>query len=529
MDGTALPQANVVPQHQSRRRFLRIAAQILGLGSLGMVTACQSPPETIVVTPPPANGSGTQSAPPTATAAATPSPTPMTIPAAASTPPASTSLAAATPATTVSVPLATAAPMAPVAQERRVSGRPMYQMNAQHTGRSPHIGPEQPALRRSFDTAQPGLRLEDPGDPRPEIQSSAAIAPDGTIYIGNFPGALYAFRDPNVGETLEVVWRFHPPGASSFHTTPALGPDGTVYVGFSTGGTSPEARGTFYAIRAASAGQAQAVWSVDLGPGRQTASPTIGDDQTIYVVSGAGQLFAIALTGMVRWTAKVGPTIKTSPALASDGTVYVPSMDGRLYAVSPPTSGDQREGAIRWTFDFGQYPGSTPLVRAPAPPPGADAIGSGASATIAPDGMIYIGANNSNMYAITPDGSLKWLFEAEREVAGIWSAAALGLDNHSLYFGANRGGLYALDRDTGSLRWQFNVHGSVYSSPTLDSQGTLYAGSTVGHVFALQSETGRMIWDFDARAPVWTAPALRPDGTLVVGDTSGRVMLIGNR
>src|SRR5205823_1735813 len=33
-------------------------------------------------------------------------------------------------------------------------GRPMYQMDAQHSGRSPHIGPRQLTLLRTFDTAQ---------------------------------------------------------------------------------------------------------------------------------------------------------------------------------------------------------------------------------------------------------------------------------------------------------------------------------------------------------------------------------------
>jgi outer membrane protein assembly factor BamB len=60
-------------------------------------------------------------------------------------------------------------------------------------------------------------------------------------------------------------------------------------------------------------------------------------------------------------------------------------------------------------FDFGDHPGSNLLVTAPVPPPGANAVGSGASPTIASDGMIYLGANNSNFYAITPDGKLKWL------------------------------------------------------------------------------------------------------------------------
>jgi len=33
-------------------------------------------------------------------------------------------------------------------------GRPMYQMDAQHTGRSPHVGPRQLSLLRTFDTSQ---------------------------------------------------------------------------------------------------------------------------------------------------------------------------------------------------------------------------------------------------------------------------------------------------------------------------------------------------------------------------------------
>jgi outer membrane protein assembly factor BamB len=402
-------------------------------------------------------------------------------------------------------------------------------MDPQHTGRSPHAGPRQAVLLRTFDTAR--VETPDPGDPRPEIQSSAAIGPDGTIYIGNFPGNLFALRDPGRGDTLEVLWRFHPTGASSFHATPALGRDGTVYIGFSTGGATPEAKGTFYALRAPAGGtEPQVAWSVDLGPGRQTSSPTLAPDGTVYAVSGAGKLFAIAPAGAVRWTVQTGPSLKAAPALGSDGTVYLASLDGKLYAVAPPGAG-ATEGSVRWTFDFGQNLGPTPLVTAPPPPPppppGANAIGSGASPTVAPDGTIHVGANNSNFYAITPDGKLKWLYEAEREVAGIWSTAALSADGNTLYFGANKGGIYALNRADGSVRWRFDIPGAVYSSPTLDSQGRLYTGSTIGHVFALDSAGGQPLFDFDAEAPVWTAPAIRPDGSLVVGDTKGRVMLLG--
>jgi outer membrane protein assembly factor BamB len=406
-------------------------------------------------------------------------------------------------------------------------GRPMYQMDPQHTGRSPHIGPRQPILLRTFDTSV--VDVPDPIFGNSDIQSSAAIAPDGTAYIGLHSGTVWALRDPaGAGNQLAARWSFHPSGGSSWHATPAIARDGTVYVGFSTNNKTPDAQGTLYALQGPSAGiEPTVLWSVDLGPGRQTSSPLIGPDGTIYAMGGQGRLSAISPDGRVQWTAQTGPTIKSSPAMGRDGTVYVPSMNGKLYAVLPPADPSKERGTIRWTFRFAEFPGKGKPVTSHSPPAGADGIGSGASPTIGPDGTIYIGANNSNFYAIAPDGHLEWLFEAQREIAGIWTTAALSADNSTLYFGANKGGIYAVNRIDGSLRWQYPIVGSVYSSPALDATDTLYTASTVGHVFALEGATGRLIFDYDARAPIWTVPAIRPDGSLVVADRLGRVMLLG--
>ena len=406
-------------------------------------------------------------------------------------------------------------------------GRPMYQMDAQHSGRSPYIGPRQPLLLRTFNTSF--VDVPDPVFGSSDIQSSAAIAPDGTVYIGLHSGTLFALRDPTgAGNQLAARWSFHPPGGSSWHSTPAVGRDGTVYVGFSTKSGKPEAEGTLYALQAPTVGIEPVVrWSTDLGPGRETSSPTIGADGTIYAMGGEGRLSAISPDGSVKWTAQTGPTLKASPAVAPDGTVYVSSMNGKLYSIAPPADPNGQRGTIRWTFRFAEFPGNGEPVVHHSPPPGADGIGSGASPTIGPDGTIYVGANNSNFYAVAPDGQLEWLFEAQREIAGIWSTAALSADNSTLYFGANKGGIYAVDRVNGSLRWQHEIVGSVYSSPALDATGTLYTGSTVGHVFALDGASGHLIFDYDANAPIWTAPAIRPDGSLLIADRLGRVMLLG--
>jgi outer membrane protein assembly factor BamB len=210
--------------------------------------------------------------------------------------------------------------------------------------------------------------------------------------------------------------------------------------------------------------------------------------------------------------------------------VYVTAVTGSLYAVSPPGGGGS-QGSVKWAFDFGQHLGPTPLVSTPVTTlgnRGQDAIGSGASVTIGPDGTIYVGANNSNFHAIDPSGQQKWMYEAERELAGIWTTAALNVDASVLYFGANRGGVYALNTRDGSLKWQFPVFGSIYSSPALDARGTLYTGSTVGPVFAIDSASGEKVSDYSPGIAVWTAPGIRPDSTLAIGDRSGRILVLGD-
>jgi outer membrane protein assembly factor BamB len=375
----------------------------------------------------------------------------------------------------------------------------------------------------------------------PDIQSSTVVGPEGTIYATTFAGWTYAFKDsPSARDQLDLVWRFRPAdGGSPAHGTPAVSRDGSsVYVGYGVG-AAPNQKAVMYALKAPASGQdAQIVWQADLGSGGAQNSPTLTPDGTLYYVTVLGLLSAIdAATGRVKWTAQTGTsdsapfgqTVKVAPAVAQDGTVYTTAVTGSLYAITPP-SGGGNQGSIKWSFDFGQHLGPTPLVSTPVTNGGnrgQDAIGSAASATIGPDGSIYVGANNSNFYAIDPTGQQKWLYEAERELAGIWTTAALSPDASVLFFGANQGGVYALNSRDGSLKWQLPVFGSIYSSPALDAQGMLYTGTTNEQVLAINSANGEPMARFQAGAAVWTAPSIRPDGSLVVGTRLGRILVLG--
>jgi outer membrane protein assembly factor BamB len=538
--------------HLSRRRFLAFAGQSLALGGTGLLVACQSAPQTLTVTSVPvANPTQAPTTKPAiapaasvALVSAAPSAGPSPKPAVAAAPsPSPAVAAAASPAAVAPSPAAVAASPVPApAVAAGVAGKPMYQMDPQHTGRSPHMGPRRLGLLRMINLTAPENR---PADAPPlntaDIQSSTVVGPDGTIYATTFSGWTYALRDSATAkDRLEVAWRFRPTeGGSPAHGTAAVSHDGsTVYVGYGTG-TAPDVKGILFALKAPSSGQeAQIAWQADLGAGSVNNSPTLMPDGTLYIVNALGLLSAIDTNGgRVKWTAQTGApgpaqfgqTVKVAPAVAPDGnTVYTTAITGSLYAVTPPSSGAQ--GLVKWSFDFGEHLGPTPVVSTPVTNGGnrgQDGIGSAASPTIGPDGTIYVGANNSNFYAIDPAGQQKWMYEAQREFAGIWTSAALSPDASTLYFGANKGGMYALSTRDGALKWEFPVFGSIYASPALDPRGTLYVAITDDHVFALNSASGDLIADYFAGTAVWTAPSIRPDGTVVVADRMGKVLVLG--
>ena len=107
----------------------------------------------------------------------------------------------------------------------------MYQMDALHTGRSPHTGPRALTLLRSFATTAAENRPPDaPPITTPDIQSSTVVGPEGTIYATTFSGWTYALRDSaSARDKLDLAWRFRPTeGGSPAHGTAAVSRDGST-------------------------------------------------------------------------------------------------------------------------------------------------------------------------------------------------------------------------------------------------------------------------------------------------------------
>ncbi|MCZ7639189.1 MAG: PQQ-binding-like beta-propeller repeat protein [Verrucomicrobia bacterium] len=149
----------------------------------------------------------------------------------------------------------------------------------------------------------------------------------------------------------------------------------------------------------------------------------------------------------------------------------------------------------------GHRVGSSTPANASGPPP-----------AIGPDGTVHFGCENHRFYAVRPDGTEKWRFEADGYVA---SAPAIAGDG-TVYFGSYGGAFYALNAD-GTLQWQFGVPPGVNSSPALGADGTVYFGAANnGDVYALWPE-GTLRWKVSLPGAVGGAsPVLAPDGTVFI-------------
>ena len=126
------------------------------------------------------------------------------------------------------------------------------------------------------------------------------------------------------------------------------------------------------------------------------SSPAIAVDGSVLVGSHDGKLYDVARDGTLRWSYATGDIIFSSPAVAHDGTIYIGSDDDHLYAVT----GDPVKP--RWIVQMGSCPQRVGIG------PEASRCDVDAGPTVGPDGVVYTGGDG--IYAINPDGTLRWHF-----------------------------------------------------------------------------------------------------------------------
>jgi outer membrane protein assembly factor BamB len=240
----------------------------------------------------------------------------------------------------------------------------------------------------------------------------------------------------------------------------------------------------------------QVLWSVETR-GPITSSPAITADGSIVVGSHDGQLYVVGRDGKPIWRFATADLIFSSPALVGGGIAYIGSDDDHLYALD---LGGRRP---LWRFQIGSCPHNVGVG------PEASRCDVDAGPTVGPDGVIYTGGDA--VYAINPDGTLRWRFPTGGHVS---SAPAL-LPDGTAVAGSQDNLLYAIAAN-GAKRWDFRAGDDIESSPAVAEDGTVYVGSDDGKLYAL-APTGQLLWAFTTQGDIRASPAVGPDGTIYVG------------
>jgi len=352
----------------------------------------------------------------------------------------------------------------------------LFRHDLKHTGRSTYTGPSF-AKQKWVYTAANGVFVD----------TSPAIASDGTIYVGANDNNLYAVRPDG-----KARWTKPFATGGPILSSAAIGADGVIYVGSSDA--------NLYAIYPDGALK----WSFATG-GVIISSPTIGTDGTIYVGAGNGNLYALKPDGTKKWAFATGGVIGySSPAIGSDGIIYVGAEDNKLYAITAT-------GTAKWAKPFAT---SGKIESSPA---------------IGGDGVIYVGSCDGKLYAINPSGTAKWTkpFATQGE---IHSSPAIGADG-TLYFSSCDQHLYAVT-STGTQKWTaaMGTGGNIDSSPTIGADGTIYVGSCDFNVYAI-NVNGTTKWKLPVSTvnQEWSSPAIGADGTLYIGTGDGQLFAINGQ
>ena len=320
------------------------------------------------------------------------------------------------------------------------------------------------------------------------------IVVDGTVYVGNTDGQLYAIDAQNGTERWS---RSH---------------DATLDAGVVVdGGIVYLPAGNRLLAYSAATGDGQ--FAVDFD--HQVGTPTIADG-VLYLRSD-GRIYAVdATSGDVYWsTDRVIDEGDYRGARADELAVTV--ADGSVYAVSP--SNDYGSGVYLYSFPAGESADAAPSWRTEVVDYVDDPVYD--TTVTATGGTLYVGLWESDrsrtpagLLAVDPsDGSEIWRYT---EIGNV-QTYPVATDN-TVYVAATDE-LVAVDPALGTAKWTTSLSGAP-TSPVLVGE-TLVFGSTDDSVYAYDTD-GEELWSFQTGNDV-TAPPVAVDGTVYATSTDGVV------
>jgi len=119
---------------------------------------------------------------------------------------------------------------------------------------------------------------------------------------------------------------------------------------------------------------------------------------------------------------------------------------------------------------------------------------------------------------IAPPLGLRWKIKLQDSNERILSLNPPVVMGDTIYFGSDDGNFYALDVESGYMRWVFKSGAEINSIPYADKD-QVYFGSKDGKLYALSRETGQEMWTFQAQSQINSQVERYGDYIIFVGDS----------
>jgi len=193
------------------------------------------------------------------------------------------------------------------------------------------------------------------------------------------------------------------------------------------------------------------------------------------------------------WRYKFFDPVDNDPAIGDDGTIYVGGSYEDFYDYLFAINPD---GTLKWRYR-------------------ADDLIWNMCPAIAEDGTIYFGSWDYYLHAINPNGTRKWRFYAGSEIS---SDPVIGEDG-VIYFGVmgpgwDKGRIYAVNQNC-TEKWHYDTGHWILSDPAIGDDGTIYIGSGDDYLYAM-NPNGTLKWKFRTKDWVRGPPSIADDGTIYI-------------
>jgi len=205
-------------------------------------------------------------------------------------------------------------------------------------------------------------------------------------------------RSINVTVARRYAWKFETQG--EIWATATVSPSGNLLFGNKIG--------KYYSLTP----DGVPAWETSLDSGVSVQSAVSQSTGNSFVGTLNGTIYSIGPSGSIEWSVNIGSPPGGSLRFIPD-LVFVVAFSGTVYALNPSN------GSTAWQVNLPEY--------------------SSASPAVSPDGIVYVGCQDSSLYAVQ-GGSILWSLPTGGEV---WSEPEIAPDG-TIYFGSNDGWLYSV-------------------------------------------------------------------------------------